>query len=258
MFSFWSTNSSNILRLMFWWLKLVPHFLIFISWLPDRGHTSGTCCATKRLVRNSAALTAPSASLFHHCPPASLFSSLGLSLGLWSPAALDSLSALKSSLALLACQAAEGNKQLFKILCSPPSSHVHLFAFTLLLSQNFSFLLSPLFLTLLRRPASCFDPFTTSCFPSPHVAADHQALFLLLSRLPGDWVDCAQQNIVLLWSGQGAVRRAGLCVPFGCHSTQQQGLADKHTTRDLGGPSTAQWKWASHWETWSWLPCSQY
>lgn len=69
--------------------------------------------------------------MFHHRPPTSLFPSLALSLGLWSPAALDSLSALKSSLALLACQAAEGTNGYLRSRAPLPPPRVH--------SQNFSF-----------------------------------------------------------------------------------------------------------------------
>lgn len=71
-----------------------------------------------KVSRSSSPLSEPSAGLFHRGPPTSLFSSLILSFSLWSPAALDSLSALKSSLALLACQAADGTNSYLRS-CAP-------------------------------------------------------------------------------------------------------------------------------------------
>lgn len=94
--------------------------LSHIYYLTDTEHTPGTRCQWKaQSGMSKTALT--------------LFSSLGL----WSPAVLDGLSALKSSLALLACQAAEGtNGYLRSAAPLPPTMATppHL----LLLSQGFS------------------------------------------------------------------------------------------------------------------------
>lgn len=240
---------------MFEQLKLVLHFYIFITWLPDTEQTQGTCCQWKAqsvVSKTSSALTELSASLFHHRPPTSLFSSLALSLGLRSPAVLDSLSALKSSLALLACQAAEGTNGYLRSwapLPPPTSPSLLLPTSILLLYQNFS-----ISSHCSQLPIPYFSPSTFLLLWSFYhlllllsfrfcVAADHPGLFLLLCWLPG--------NIVLFWSGRGLVRRAGvhLCV---CHlvATVPSGRSSWTNTRDLGGPWTAQWKWASHWETW--------
>lgn len=143
--------------------------LSHIYYLTDTEHTPGTRCQWKaQSGMSKTALT--------------LFSSLGL----WSPAVLDGLSALKSSLALLACQAAEGTNGYLRsaaplppTMATPPPSPPlpRLLLLLLLHSAPHSLLFSmPPVLIL----------FTTSCFSSLRVAADHQALFLLLSRLPED------------------------------------------------------------------------
>lgn len=147
--------------------------------------------------KTSSALTKTSStSLFHHRPPTSLFPSLALSLSLWSPAALDSLSTLKSSLALLACQAADGTNGYLRSYAplSPPTSS----SLLLLLSQKLLlFLPNCSQLSILHStffffyPSSSFPPLPPCCcllaqpFPPPLLAA------------LGTGGDCVQQNIVL-------------------------------------------------------------
>lgn len=109
-----------------------------------------------------------------------VFLSRSLSLGLWSPAVLDSLSALKSSLALLACQAADGTNAYLRFCAPlpPPTSTSFLIQTNLLLlpktfpptALNSLFLsvsLHPPVLHLLLSPCRC----QPSClFPPPLLA----------------------------------------------------------------------------------------
>lgn len=244
---------------MFWWIKLVLHLHIFSTRMHDKARTGNLLQvkSTKPHVQNQ-----PGSNLafsqFVSSSPSRLFVFFSQSLPqpLVSSSAGQSVSSevFISTAGLPVCRK---DKQLFKCLRSfrslPP--HLHLPSQPSF-PQNFSSSSHCTGPTLLLQPAPSFNPLSSSCFSSLHVAANQPARFLLLSRLPGDWGDCAQQNIMLLWSGQEPVRHAGLWVPFGCHSAKQQGLADKLPNTELGGPLTARWKWASHWETWSCLHCS--
>lgn len=119
------------------------------------------------------------------------------------------------------------DKWLFKILCSFPSSHIHLrppSTKLLLLFQNRCQLPIPYFLTLtfllflssyhFLLPLFPLCSWPSSPFPPP--PAGHLVATVPSSR--GSWTNTG--------------------------------------TRDLVGPWTTQWKWASHWETWFSLQCS--
>lgn len=127
----------TFVRLMFWWLKLVLHFHIFMTWLPDIGNTPGTCCwwkAQSITSKTSPALTTPSAS-FVSSSPSRLFVILPQPLVSSSVGQSVCSEVFISTAGLPGCR---GNKRLFKILRSSPSSHVHPSHPNLLLSQNFS------------------------------------------------------------------------------------------------------------------------
>jgi len=114
-----------------------------------------------KVSKSNSALTKPSASLFHHHPPTSLFFSFVPSLALWSPAVFDSLSALKSSLSLLACQAADGTNSYLRFWTSllPPITNLSpsLTPNNPLPLYSHRFLLSPPFSMLVPNTS----PFTT-------------------------------------------------------------------------------------------------
>lgn len=205
----------------------------------------GTCCQWKAqsvVSKTSSALTELSASLFHHRPPTSLFSSLALSPGLWSPAVLDSLSALKSSLALLACQAAEGTNGYLRSwapLTPPTSTSLLLPTNILLLYQNFS-----VSSHCSQLPIPYFSPFNLPPVSNllPHSSYFFHFISMLLPTLQPlsssssagylgirGGLCSAEHRAVLFWSGTSqAFRCAFVCVPFGRHSAQQQELPDKH------------------------------
>lgn len=108
------------------------------------------------------------------------------SLCLQSPAALDYLSALKSSLALLACQAADGtNGYLRSCPPLPPPPKLFLLLLSALCSLLFLFILPPVLHLFL------------------HVAPDHPACFHLRCYLAGDWggLCSADHRAVQVWSG---------------------------------------------------------
>lgn len=109
---------------MFWLLKLVLHFHIFIIRPPDTEQTQGTRFQWKAqsiMSKTSSALTKPSASLFHHHPPTSLFFSRALSRPLVSSSVGQSVCSevFISAAGLPSCRR---DKRLFKTLRFSPSS----------------------------------------------------------------------------------------------------------------------------------------
>lgn len=153
----------------------------------------------------------PSEGLFYLSPlPTFLCLSFSFVLALWSPAALDSLSALKSSLSLLVFQAAVlTNSNL----------------------RSLPFLLPPTPISLLlpvpQQPSSspCFETVgywsPAASISTVHVAADQDDSFYL--HVPGRASCCS--NLLRV--------PAALCVAFGRHGSQQQEIMNKHPCCDV-------------------------